>query len=1004
MSLIYRIVILLLIVSPTGIAFAADIVTPAEFDWTGFYYGVHAGAVASRSEWKDPTGLFGYLGSDFDGANVGGSGIFGIQAGYNRQIDNVVLGVEGEFSSVNINNVSRCFFATSACLSQTDYLGTMAARLGFTTGDLLFYGKAGGAWAHNSQKMDMTVFENTWSTPDTSQWGWMVGAGVEAAVSPTLTAKIEYDYVDFGTQDHTFTDQFGTSFGASIEQNAHIVKFGLNQKLDSLPFSDQPNEVTPMTAGSWTGVYLGLHGGGAIGYDEWTSATGFLDTWGFFPSERFPGEGNSEGLLVGGQVGGNYQIGNYVLGAEAAASLSDYEGFAKCAFDGSILVAWTCRNSTTAMGNISGRLGRTFGNLLLYGKAGAGWAVHSGTMELFGVDKKYTSSEDTHWGPMFGAGAEYAFSPNMSAFLEYNRTNFRNSADNYRLDDPLSEFHAVSTVGFKQNMDVVKAGVNYRFGSSGGEIQAAELDETLLSASGWSLEVGERLVGVGSTRTQFDLYAPSSFPDRQNSRIVLRNKDQEGFETFFRFDHESGLFSKGNIGLSRFLGGSMTDEDFDIPQLGGYSNTLSNLKDGRQINGAADIGYNFIEEGPDKFGAFVGYRSLYTHSHAFGLDQIGSADPAITEVPENFVVLSKSESWRGVAVGLNSRARLADQFRLDVDAAWIPYANYSGNDNHWLSAPFNPWIQTGHGWGTQFETALSYDMTERLSLGIGGRYSYFTTTSANSEVPVANPVTGVVEGFAQPQKASLQNYSGFLQASYRFGDLIASDSSTTAEAPVDWTGFYAGVALGSSFGGTDYDDPFSATLPHTDNADLGGVLGGGQIGVNYQMNRFVIGAEVSGALADIGGNNTCFGTYPVAILSGFDCGSQVDALASLTGRAGLAFDRALVYGKGGVAWNSQKDKFNTVAAVLLSTGNLVEPLSSKSNNTGFTLGAGVEYALPSNWSAALEYDYYNFGRSDAFTTDLLPDLAGVNLAPNNTAIHMASLRLNYKFGLSGGGK
>ncbi len=311
-------------------------------------------------------------------------------------------------------------------------------------------------------------------------------------------------------------------------------------------------------------------------------------------------------------------------------------------------------------------------------------------------------------------------------------------------------------------------------------------------------------------------------------------------------------------------------------------------------------------------------------------------------------------------------------------------------------------VQPGHGWGTQFETALSFDMTDRFSLGVGGRYSSFTTTSAETEFPVAD-VTGFVLGVAQPQKTSLQSYSGFLQASYRFGDLTAPDASKAAEAPVDWTGFYAGVALGSSFGRTDYDDPFPAALPHTDYADLGGVLGGGQIGVNYQMNRVVVGAEVAGALADIDGNNTCFGTYPVPILSGFDCGSQIDALASLTGRAGLAFDHALVYGKGGIAWDSQKDKLNSVSAVLLSTGELTEPLRSTSNNTGYTVGAGVEYALTSSWSAALEYNYYDFGKSDEFTTNLLPDLAGVDLAPHETSIHTASLHLNYRFGLPGAG-
>ncbi|MGD9503088.1 MAG: outer membrane beta-barrel protein, partial [Methyloceanibacter sp.] len=822
MSIPHRVLfIFLLLALSAGAALAGESLPSEAYDWTGFYYGVHAGAVASRSEWKDPTGDFGYLGSDFNGEAVSGGGIFGMQAGYNWQIDNAVLGLEGEFSSVRINNVARCFFGTTACLSETDYLGTLAARFGVTAGDLLFYGKAGGAWAHTSQHMDMTVFQNRWSAPDSSSWGWILGAGVEAALDPSLTAKIEYDYVDFGTEDHTFTDQFGASIGASIRQNAHIVKFGLNQKFDGLPFSGEPNDATPMTAGSWTGFYAGAHLGGAMGHDQWTSATGFLDAWGAFPPDRFPGEDDSGGMLAGGQIGVNYQVGNYVLGAEAAASVSDYEGFAKCAFDtgGAAGFNWTCDNRTTAMGNISGRLGRTFGNLLLYGKAGAGWAVHSGTMEIRGVDKKYESSKDVHWGLLFGAGAEYAFSPNLSAFLEYNRTNYGNSSTTYTIDDATAVIgihvdHAESTVGFKQDMDVVKAGLNYRFGASGSDMQAYGADESLLDPSGWTLEVGERLVG-GGARTQLDQYAPSYLPNRLNSRIVFDDKDGQGVETFFRLDHESGLFAKGNIGIGRFLGGRMNDEDFDILRFGGYSNTVSDQEHGRQINAAADVGYNFIDEGPDRFGAFVGYRSFYTHSHAFGLTQIGSADTSVVaEAPENLTTLSKSENWRGVAIGLNSTARLSDRLRLDVDAAWLPYADYAGIDNHWLRADIDPLDLSGHGSGTQFEAALSYDMTDRFSLGIGGRYSSFATTSADTEFPVVDPVSGVVFGVTQPLKSSLQSYSGFLQASYRFGDLNARVAADEA-ATVNWTGIYAGVALGSAFGQTDYDDPFPGALPHT---------------------------------------------------------------------------------------------------------------------------------------------------------------------------------------------
>ncbi len=105
------------------------------------------------------------------------------------------------------------------------------------------------------------------------------------------------------------------------------------------------------------------------------------------------------------------------------------------------------------------------------------------------------------------------------------------------------------------------------------------------------------------------------------------------------------------------------------------------------------------------------------------------------------------------------------------------------------------------------------------------------------------------------------------------------------------------------------------------------------------------------------------------MIAGFNCGTRINALAAFTGRAGIAFNRALVYAKGGVAWDSQTDMFNNVGAMLFTLGIDGTPLTSKSSNWGYTVGAGVEYALISNWSAALEYNYYDFGKSAAFTTD-----------------------------------
>ena len=104
------------------------------------------------------------------------------------------------------------------------------------------------------------------------------------------------------------------------------------------------------------------------------------------------------------------------------------------------------------------------------------------------------------------------------------------------------------------------------------------------------------------------------------------------------------------------------------------------------------------------------------------------------------------------------------QLRLEVDAAYLPYVNKMGIDNHWLRPDINPLIEPGpKGWGAQFEAVLSYFITDKFSVGAGGRYWYFSTTEASTQFPGV-PV-------ASPMKFYTERYGGFLQASYKFDAL-----------------------------------------------------------------------------------------------------------------------------------------------------------------------------------------------------------------------------------------
>jgi outer membrane immunogenic protein len=195
----------------------------------------------------------------------------------------------------------------------------------------------------------------------------------------------------------------------------------------------------------------------------------------------------------------------------------------------------------------------------------------------------------------------------------------------------------------------------------------------------------------------------------------------------------------------------------------------------------------------------------------------------------------------------------------------------------------------------------------------------------------------------------------------------------------DWTGFYIGGHVGYGWADKSWTDSFGLAATH--HAD--GFLGGGQVGFNYQINQFVFGVEGDVSWANLSGSQT------VPLLGGGTdtINSNVDWTSTLTGRLGLAFDRWLVYGKGGVAWAG--DRF--------STSRYTAPFVTEISDTrwGWTAGAGVEYAFAPQWSAKLEYNYMDFGtRNYTFA-------AGGISTDIDQQIHAVKFGINYKFG--GGG-
>jgi len=205
-----------------------------------------------------------------------------------------------------------------------------------------------------------------------------------------------------------------------------------------------------------------------------------------------------------------------------------------------------------------------------------------------------------------------------------------------------------------------------------------------------------------------------------------------------------------------------------------------------------------------------------------------------------------------------------------------------------------------------------------------------------------------------------------------------------------WSGLYIGGHIGASLSITDIAVPLGAPI-YGDNVRSPGFIGGGQIGFNHQLGSVVLGveADVSGVSSD--GTNTCFAVSGDSISS--TCRVRADLYTTLTGRIGYAVDRSLFYVKGGAAWTrGTVDMFvnNNPNGVFTSSNSFVTP--------GWTVGAGVEYALASAWSVKLEYDYLGFRGQDVATPYVPGNPFGSN-APTTTIsqhVHQIKLGLNYR--------
>ncbi len=216
--------------------------------------------------------------------------------------------------------------------------------------------------------------------------------------------------------------------------------------------------------------------------------------------------------------------------------------------------------------------------------------------------------------------------------------------------------------------------------------------------------------------------------------------------------------------------------------------------------------------------------------------------------------------------------------------------------------------------------------------------------------------------------------------------LLAPTSKAEAQS-YNWTGLYFGAHLGGAWSeatATDVLPPLGGFFTPTGNSfsfESTGVAGGGQLGYQHQFGNWVLGAEVAGTWADL---------YEKQVSPYFPASDtvslRINPILTATARLGYAWDRWLVYAKGGYAGaNVELGAFDSFANVALRNNDHWV--------SGYTVGVGLEYALFEGIRIGLDYGYVDLQSETLIASNTL---GGDERYKTDGEIHSVTARINFQ--------
>jgi opacity protein-like surface antigen len=209
-------------------AFAADLSLtkappPALYNWTGFYLGANIGGAWVNGALTDTL-----TGASFTG-NVNPA-IGGATVGYNLQLANIVFGIEGTFDGTSLGNNNDTVTTPIDSFQGrvvTNWVSTLAARVGVAQNNWLIYAKGGGGWADNTVTVTSLTTGVSVSSSNTPG-GWLVGGGIEYGLSANWSIKVEYDYLHLS--DWNGGSPFLPGDTINLSRQINMITFGANYR------------------------------------------------------------------------------------------------------------------------------------------------------------------------------------------------------------------------------------------------------------------------------------------------------------------------------------------------------------------------------------------------------------------------------------------------------------------------------------------------------------------------------------------------------------------------------------------------------------------------------------------------------------------------------------------------------------------------------------------------------------------------------------------------------